>query len=89
MAFSTDRTSSLCLFICFRDYDNAKKAYINALKYDANNQNVLRDLGQLQIQLRDYEGYCETRRLILVDKPNAHTNWITYAISAYLVNSPN
>ena len=30
-------------------YDDARKAYLNALKYDSTNQNVLRDLGQLQI----------------------------------------
>ena len=52
----------LLLIICFRNYDEARKAYLNALKYDANNQNVLRDLGQLQVQLRDFEGYAETRR---------------------------
>ena len=33
----------------YRNYEDAKKAYANALKYDPNNQNVLRDLGQLQI----------------------------------------
>ena len=45
-----------------KNYDEARKAYLNALKYDPQNQNVLRDLGQLQVQLRDYEGYAETRR---------------------------
>lgn len=30
-----------------KNYDEARKAYVNALKYDVNNQNVLRDLGQL------------------------------------------
>jgi hypothetical protein len=33
----------------YRNYDDARKAYLNALKYDPANQNVLRDLGQLQI----------------------------------------
>ena len=32
-----------------KDYEGARKAYLNALKYDSGNQNVLRDLGQLQI----------------------------------------
>jgi peptide alpha-N-acetyltransferase len=56
------------------------------LKYDPNNQNVLRDLGQLQIQLRDYEGYAETRRQVLISKPGMQINWITYAVALYLVN---
>ena len=30
-----------------KNYDDARKAYVNALKYDDTNQNVLRDLGQL------------------------------------------
>jgi peptide alpha-N-acetyltransferase len=71
-------------FLC-RNFDEARKAYLNALKYDKENQNVLRDLGNLQIQLRDYEGYRETRRLILVARPNINLNWITYAASLYLV----
>jgi len=28
-----------------KEYDGARKAYLNALKYDPNNLNVLRDLG--------------------------------------------
>jgi cytochrome c-type biogenesis protein CcmH/NrfG len=28
-------------------YEDARKAYVNALKYDPGNANVLRDLGQL------------------------------------------
>ena len=32
-------------FLEYRNYDDARKAYLNALKYDKDNQNVLRDLG--------------------------------------------
>ena len=53
-----------------KNYDEARKAYLNALRYDAGNANVLRDLGQLQVQLRDYEAYAETRRQLLVGKSN-------------------
>ena len=67
-----------------KNYDEARKAYLNALKYDPANQNVLRDLGQLQVQLRDYEGYSETRRQILVSKPSVQLNWITYAVGIFL-----
>ena len=58
---------------------------MNALKYDPTNQNVLRDLGQLQVQLRDYEGYSETRRQILVGKSGVQLNWITYSVALFLV----
>jgi hypothetical protein len=60
---------------------------MNALKYDPGNQNVLRDLGQLQIQLRDYVGYAETRRQILLEKPGLQINWLTFAIAIYFVIS--
>ena len=32
-----------------KNYDEARKAYLNALRYDVGNVNVLRDLGQLQV----------------------------------------
>jgi len=32
-----------------KNYDDARRAYLNALKSDPTNQNVLRDLGQLQM----------------------------------------
>lgn len=57
------------------------------MKYDVNNQNVLRDLGQLQIQLRDYEGYADTRRKIMLAKPNIQANWVTYAVAVYLTKN--
>lgn len=46
---------------------------------------MLRDLGQLQIQLRDYEGYAETRRQVLVAKSGLQVNWLSYAMALYLV----
>lgn len=60
----------------FRNYDEARKAYINALKYDNNNQNVLRDLALLQVHCKDYEGFAESRRQIAVDKPTILSNWV-------------
>lgn len=68
MVFFTDLISIFLLksLNILRNYDEARKAYLNALKYDKENQNVLRDLGQLQIQLRDYSGYADTRRRMLI-----------------------
>ena len=68
-----------------KNYDEARKAYLNALKYDKDNQNVLRDLGQLQVQLRDFEGYAETRRKILVGKSGINANWLAFAVANFLV----
>lgn len=40
-----------------KKYDEAIKCYRNALKWDKNNIQILRDLSLLQIQMRDLEGY--------------------------------
>lgn len=47
---------SLNTIICFR-YDEAIKCYRNALKWEKDNIQILRDLSLLQIQMRDLEGY--------------------------------
>lgn len=49
-----------------KDYDAARRAYINALKYNPENESVQRDLCQIQLHLRDFEGFKESRRQILV-----------------------
>ena len=40
-----------------KKYDEAIKCYRNALKWDKNNVQILRDLSLLQIQMRDLEGF--------------------------------
>lgn len=41
----------------FSRYDEAIKCYRNALKWEKDNIQILRDLSLLQIQMRDLEGY--------------------------------
>jgi peptide alpha-N-acetyltransferase len=38
------------------NYKESSKCYLNALRIDPNNQNILRDLSWLQVQLADYAG---------------------------------
>lgn len=40
-----------------KKYDEAIKCYRNALKWDRENVQILRDLSLLQIQMRDTEGF--------------------------------
>ena len=40
-----------------KKYDEAIKCYRNALRWDPDNIQILRDLSLLQIQMRDLEGY--------------------------------
>jgi peptide alpha-N-acetyltransferase len=51
-----------------KDYLQAIKCYKQALKIDPGNMLILRDNSLLQIQMRDYAGFVETRRRILMDK---------------------
>ena len=67
-----------------KDYDAARRAYLQALKCNANNESVMRDLCQLQMHLRDYTGFKETRRLLLLKHPDEMECWTAYATSCYL-----
>lgn len=70
-----------------RDYREAAKAYLNALRFDKDNQQILRDLSLLQIQIRDYEGLEETRRKLLTIRSNQKNNWIGFALSFHLLGN--
>ncbi|XP_002740751.1 N-alpha-acetyltransferase 15, NatA auxiliary subunit [Saccoglossus kowalevskii] len=67
-----------------RKYDEAIKCYRNALKWDKDNIQILRDLSLLQIQMRDLEGYRETRFQLLQLRPAQRVSWIGYAMSHHL-----
>lgn len=66
-----------------RNYKEAIKCYLNALRIDKDNLNILRDLSFLQIQMRDMKSFAETRRKLLVMKPTNKIHWISYAVSLY------
>ena len=68
-----------------RNYGQAIKCYRNALRIDTENQQILRDLSSLQVQMRDDQGFKETRRMLLTLKPNSKNNWIAFAISQHLL----
>ncbi|CAM9272162.1 unnamed protein product [Phaeothamnion confervicola] len=66
-----------------REYPEAIKAYKSALRIDPDNIQILRDLGSLQIQLRDLRGYAETRRRILTLKSNNRAHWMSFAAAQH------
>lgn len=68
-----------------RKYDEAIKCYRNALKWDKDNLQILRDLSLLQIQMRDLEGYKETRYQLLILRPGHRASWIGYAMAFHLL----
>lgn len=70
-----------------REYRAAAKAYLNALRYEPTNQQILRDLSLLQIQIRDFEGLEDTRRKLLTHRPNNKNNWIGFALAFHLLGN--
>uniref|UniRef100_A0A8C7XDW1 N-alpha-acetyltransferase 15, NatA auxiliary subunit n=1 Tax=Oryzias sinensis TaxID=183150 RepID=A0A8C7XDW1_9TELE len=68
-----------------KKYEEAIKCYRNALKWDKDNLQILRDLSLLQIQMRDLEGYRETRYQLLQLRPAQRASWIGYAIAYHLL----
>lgn len=68
-----------------RKYDEAIKCYRNALKCDPENLQILRDLSLLQIQIRDLEGYRDTRYQLLQLRPTQQVSWIGYAMAYHLL----
>lgn len=68
-----------------RNYAEALKSYSQALKIDPHNNNILRDLAILQIQMREYGGYVESRWRMLCLNRRTRTAWISLAV-AYVLN---
>ena len=67
-----------------REYREAIKCYANALRLDKGNQQILRDMAWLQVQMRDRSGLVETRRQLLTQKAGAKANWLGFAVAAHL-----
>mmetsp|Transcript_25596 Transcript_25596/g.24508 ORF Transcript_25596/g.24508 Transcript_25596/m.24508 type:complete len:891 (-) Transcript_25596:61-2733(-) len=67
-----------------RDYNEAIKAYKQALRIEPENLQILRDLSLLQIQMRDLNGFVVTRHTILNLKPNQKINWLSFALAKHL-----
>lgn len=67
-----------------RNYNEAIKAYKQALRIDKENIQILKDLALLQIQMRDLEGFTQTQHLILELKPNLKVNWLAFALGKHM-----
>ena len=65
------------------NYREATKCYMNALRIDSDNQNILRDLAWLQIQCRELDAFVETKRKSLMAKPGLRQSWVAFAVANY------
>lgn len=75
------------LYRAEKNYDEAIKAYKVALRFDPESQQIQRDLASLQAQMRDYQGYIQSRTTILQQRPGFRQNWTALAIAYHLAGN--
>lgn len=72
------------LYRSARNYEEAIKAYKFALRLDPESAQIQRDLALLQVQMRDYPGYVQSRKAMLQARPGFRQNWTALAIAHHL-----
>ncbi|PKC16224.1 N-terminal acetyltransferase A, auxiliary subunit [Rhizophagus irregularis] len=70
-----------------KNYGEALKCYNQALKFDKDNMQILQDYSLLQIQMRNYEAFNESRLRLLNLRHNNQRYWIGLAISYHLLEN--
>jgi len=89
-ALTIDMKSHICwhvygiLYRTNKNFDEAIKAYKFALKLEPDSQQIQRDLAILQIQMRDYQGYVQSRFVMLKARPHMRQNWTALAVAYHL-----
>ena len=75
------------LYRAEKNFDESIKAYKFALRLDPESAPIQRDLANLQIQMRDYQGYVQSRRNMLQQKPGFRQNWTALAVAHHLAGN--
>ncbi|OBZ77517.1 N-alpha-acetyltransferase 16, NatA auxiliary subunit [Grifola frondosa] len=85
-----DLTSHICWHVFGliqkgeKNYEEALKSYSQALRFDKENLNILRDAAHLQTQLRIFDGLVETRHTLLRLRPTLRQNWVGLSVAYHL-----
>lgn len=69
-----------------KNFVEAAKCFAQALNFEKDNMQILRETACLQIQVRDHNNHVATRYKILQLKPNMIHNWVGFAVAHHLVN---
>lgn len=72
------------LYRSVKNYEEAIKAYRFALRLDPESQQIQRDLALLQVQMRDYAGFAQSRNQMLQARPAVRQNWTALAVAQHL-----
>jgi N-alpha-acetyltransferase 15/16, NatA auxiliary subunit len=89
-ALQVDMKSHICwhvyglLYRANKNFEEAIKAYRFALRLEPESHQIQRDLAILQIQMRDYQGYVQSRLAMLQARPQLRQSWTALAIAHHL-----
>lgn len=72
------------LYRSVKNLEEAIKAYKFALKLEPDSQQIQRDLAYLQVQMRDFQGYIQSRKAMLQQRPVLRQNWTALAVAYHL-----
>lgn len=90
LALKNDMKSHICwhvyglLYRSVKNFEESIKAYRFALKLEPSSAQIQRDLALLQMQMRDYQGYIQSRRAILQARSGVRQNWTALALAQHL-----
>lgn len=93
IALNNNMKSHVCwhvyglLYRAEKNFEESIKAYKFALRLEPESVPIQRDLAHLQIHMRDYEGYIQSRRNMLQQKPGFRQNWTALAIAHHLAGN--
>ncbi|KAG6001252.1 hypothetical protein E4U21_004539 [Claviceps maximensis] len=93
-ALRADMKSHICwhvyglLYRSCKNFEEAIKAYKFALKLEPDSAQIQRDLATLQIQMRDHDGYTQSRNAMLLGRSQIRQNWNALAIAHHLSGHP-
>ncbi|KAH6880151.1 NMDA receptor-regulated protein 1-domain-containing protein [Thelonectria olida] len=94
-ALTMDMKSHICwhvyglLYRANKNFEEAIKAYKFALRLEPESAQIQRDLAILQIQMRDFQGYIQSRTAMLQARPQLRQSWTALAIAHHLSGNPN
>ncbi|KAI2472732.1 N-terminal acetyltransferase A, auxiliary subunit [Annulohypoxylon bovei var. microspora] len=92
-ALTADMKSHICwhvyglLYRHQKNFEEAIKAYKFALKLEPESHQIQRDLAFLQVQMRDYQGYIQSRTAMLQARPQLRQNWTALAVAQHLAGN--
>ncbi|ORX62151.1 N-terminal acetyltransferase A, auxiliary subunit [Hesseltinella vesiculosa] len=90
-----DLTSHICWHVyglmhrADKNYAEASKCYTQALKYNKNDVNILRDFAILQTQLRQYDSVIDSRSQLVQHRPTHPPHWLGLTVAYQLAGKPD